>query len=166
MNNLYEIPYVQEHNFEFNMLGAINFELLTLGENAREGHKFRYLIGCNIFSAFRLECLCNIFGNMLFTDWENKYERNKLIQKVKIISRELSINESDIELKIIQDIIDFRNEIAHLKPYKRDEKNTIKYSPEQARLYYKKIDELFSIWNIAYKTYKNNINCLSVEEIK
>ena len=151
MNDLYQIPYKQGHNSEYYALGAINFELLTRGETEREGHKFRYLIGSNIFSAFRLECLCNIFGDMLFPDWEKKHERKPLINKVKIISRQLNVNESYIELDIIQDIIDFRNDIAHLKPYKRNKENTIKYSPEQSRLYYEKIDDLFCTWNTAYK---------------
>lgn len=155
MNDLYQIPYIQGHNSEYYMLGAINLELLTLGEKAKEGYKFRYLIGSNIFSAFRLEYLCNLFGNILFTDWEKTYERKRLIDKVQIISKKLNINDSDIELNIIQEIINFRNNIAHLKPYKIDKENTIKYSSKQARLYYEKIENLFLTWNRSYKTYKN-----------
>lgn len=124
-NNLVEaVVSVTEH--DYNMFSAISIHQIEQAKKEEDGHKFRWIIPAMVFSAFKLEAMCNSFGSALFPQWE-EYEQLKLKGKVLLISNayELEVDFGVEPWQTINEVIRFRNDLVHSKPRTIKETQTL-----------------------------------------
>ncbi|WP_296117751.1 hypothetical protein [uncultured Neisseria sp.] len=124
-NNLVEaVVSVTEH--DYNMFSAISIHQIEQAKKEENGHKFRWIIPAMVFSAFKLEAMCNSFGSALFPQWE-EYEQLKLKGKVLLISNayELEVDFGVEPWQTINEVIRFRNDLVHSKPRTIKETQTL-----------------------------------------
>ncbi|SDS98712.1 hypothetical protein SAMN05216271_3281 [Halopseudomonas sabulinigri] len=117
---------VSEHGF----LGSIAINQLNKGKEEEDGFRFRWLIPSMVFSAFRIEALCNLYGSQLFTHWDH-FESMSFIGKVTLISEflKMDVDYSSEPWQTLKKIGQFRNALAHAKPLKASETTEL---PEDA----------------------------------
>lgn len=113
--------------FDYNTFGAITNNQIKQAKQEENGYKFRWLIPAMVFSAFELEALCNGFGSVLFPKWWEEYEQLKIKAKVILISEKYGI---DVDFgtqpwQTINELIKFRNDLAHAKPRTITEKQKL-----------------------------------------
>lgn len=110
-------------------------QLRMAGEEA-DGHKFRWVIPSMIFSVFSLEAMCNVYGGQIFgNNWKN-FESTSIIGKVILVSNQLG-HEADFSAQpwqTIQEMIKFRNWLAHAKPHKTTRTDTVPYDTPNEEL--------------------------------
>jgi hypothetical protein len=101
-----------------------HFHLSSIASNQLErakaediGHKFRWIVPSMAFTVFKVEALCNIYGNQIFPHWQH-FESTSFLGKIVMISEFLQIK-VDFSAQPWQDINamkNFRNILAHAKP--------------------------------------------------
>ena len=101
-------------------LKSIAANQLRMAKEEQVGHKFRWIIPSMIFSVFSVEALANVYGSQIFqSQWRN-FESTSIIGKIILVSKELGV-EVDFSAQpwqTIQEMIKFRNWLAHVKPHK------------------------------------------------
>jgi hypothetical protein len=165
-------------------LHSISLNLLDAGKNEEIGRKFRWLIPCMAFSAFRIEALCNLFGTQLPLPQKRNFKSMTYIDKVKHISTFLGMK-FDINIepwKTIEEMKDFRNLLVHAKPEeiffdaeiptemenkmalyfgnrpKVDNSVSSKYSEETAERFIKQIDFISGNWSFLCRKHNHNVD--------
>lgn len=101
-------------------LKSIAANQLRMAKEERVGHKFRWIIPSMIFSVFSIEALANVYGSQIFRNQWKNFESTSIIGKIILVSKELGI---DVDFsaqpwQTIQEMIKFRNWLAHVKPHK------------------------------------------------
>lgn len=154
---------ISEHHF----LGSIAINQLMKAKEEEDGFRFRWLLPSMVFSAFRVEALCNLYGSQLFPHWTH-FESMSFIGKVTLISEfmKMNVNYSAEPWQTIKRIGQFRNALAHAKPltvseitelpenvpnhfafYPKSNKTIISYSSiETAEKFDNAADTLESMW--------------------
>ncbi|ALS33120.1 hypothetical protein PTRA_a1986 [Pseudoalteromonas translucida KMM 520] len=101
-------------------LQSIASNQFNMAEKEEPGHKFRWIIPSMIFSVFSVEATANVYGSQLFkSQWKN-FESTSIIGKIILVSKELGVDAdfSAQPWQTIQEMIKFRNWLAHAKPHK------------------------------------------------
>jgi hypothetical protein len=101
-------------------LQSIASNQLRMAEEEQPGHKFRWIIPSMIFSVFSVEALANVYGSQIFTNQWKNFESTSIIGKIILVSKELGVDAdfSAQPWQTIQEMITFRNWLAHAKPHK------------------------------------------------
>lgn len=105
---------------EITPLKSIASNQLMKAEEEVPGHKFRWIIPSMIFSVFSVEALANVYGSQILKNQWKNFESTSIIGKIILVSKELGIDAdfSSQPWQTIQDMIKFRNWLAHAKPHK------------------------------------------------
>lgn len=101
-------------------LKSIAANQLRMAKEEQAGHKFRWVIPSMIFSVFSVEAMANVYGSQIFNNHWKNFESTSIIGKIILVSKELGI---DVDFsaqpwQTIQEMIKFRNWLAHVKPHK------------------------------------------------
>lgn len=117
-------------------LQSIASNQLRMAEQEEPGYKFRWVIPSMIFSVFSVEALANVYGSQIFaSQWKN-FESTSIIGKIILISKELGLDTdfSAQPWQTIQEMIKFRNWLAHAKPHKTSEIHEVPYNTPNEQL--------------------------------
>ncbi|MBS0423214.1 MAG: hypothetical protein JSR71_02015 [Proteobacteria bacterium] len=103
--------------FEHGRLASIAINQLEQARIEQTGHKFRWLIPSMAFSVFRVEALCNVYGNKLFPHWDH-FESTSFIGKIAMISEflKIKVDFSAEPWQTLNRMKSFRNALVHAKP--------------------------------------------------
>ena len=117
-------------------LQSIAANQLKMAEEEQAGHKFRWIIPSMIFSVFSVEAMANVYGSQLFNNQWKNFESTSIIGKIILVSKELGIDTdfSAQPWQTIQEMIKFRNWLAHAKPHKTTETHEVPYDTPNEQL--------------------------------
>lgn len=135
---------VSEHGF----LGSIAINQLNKAKEEEDGFRFRWLIPSMVFSAFRIEALSNLYGNQLFSHW-NQFESMSFIGKVTLISEflKMEVDYSAEPWQTLKTIGQFRNTLAHAKPLKASETTELPENSPNHFAFYPKSDKTITSYS-------------------
>ena len=154
--------------YEDKWLATIAVNQLSQAKSEGDGHRFRWVVPSMAFSVFRVEALCNIYGNQLFPHWGH-FETSSFLGKVVMISEflKIKVDFSTQPWQSLNEMKNFRNTLAHAKPKKisaiheipehlpdrlapfpKDKKTIMSYSSiESAERFIEVADELDWMWS-------------------
>ena len=117
-------------------LQSIAANQLRMAEEEQAGHKFRWIIPSMIFSVFSVEAMANVYGSQLFKNQWKNFESTSIIGKIILVSNELGIDAdfSAQPWQTIQEMIKFRNWLAHAKPHKTTATHEVPYDTPNEQL--------------------------------
>jgi hypothetical protein len=123
--------------YEHGYLGSIAMNQLDKAREEGGGHRFRWLIPSMVFSVFRIEALCNLYGSQLFPHWGH-FESTSFLGKVTMISEflKIKVDFSAEPWQTLNRMKHFRNALAHAKPQKASRVTEIpENAPDQMAFY-------------------------------
>jgi hypothetical protein len=135
---------ISEHGF----LCSIAMNQLSKAKEEELGFRFRWLIPSMVFSAFRIEALCNLYGSQLFPHWSH-FESMSFIGKVAMISEFLKIpvDFSAEPWQTVKKMAQFRNALAHAKPLKASEITELPENAPNQLAFYPKSDKTITSYS-------------------
>lgn len=105
--------------YEHGYLGSIAMNQLAKAKEEKDGYRFRWLIPSMVFSVFRIEALCNLYGSQLFPNWHH-FDSTSFLGKITLISEflKMEVDFSKEPWQTLNKMKQFRNALAHAKPQK------------------------------------------------
>ena len=134
--------------YEHGYLGSIAMNQLAKGKEEEDGYRFRWLIPSMVFSVFRIEALCNLYGSQLFPHWSH-FESTSFLGKVTLISEflKIKVDFSAEPWQTLNKMKQFRNALAHAKPQKATEVTELPEAAPDRMAFYPKSNKTITSYS-------------------